>query len=161
MGEACLTSHSAPATTALATMAATAEPTAVLTHTATAAGTLRPLTLRQRPLPPPRMAMATHMAATVLATTVVPTDPTHTPLTPAMATATHTRVPVPMLVMLVPMVPMVVPTLVMAMATHTPPPPPLATMDAATATHTTIRLSSDVAHEGCSRCASLELGTRM
>merc|ERR1712006_40639 len=35
------------------------------------------------------------------------------------------------------------------------------TMDAATATHTTIRLSSDVAHEGCSRCASLELGTRM
>merc|ERR1711998_226827 len=151
MGEACLTSHSAPATTATAThTAATAEPTAVLTHTATLAGTLRPLTLRQRPLPPPRMAMATHMVATVLATTVVPTDPT------------HTRLWVPMLVMLVPMVPaMVVPTLVMAMATHTPPPPPLATMDAATATHTTIRLSSDVAHEGCSRCASLELGTRM
>merc|ERR1712070_369522 len=116
------------------------------------------------------MAMATHMLATVLATTVlatvvptvVPTDPTHTPLTPAMATATHTRVPphtrVPMPVMLVLTA---VPTLVMAMATHTPPPPPLATMDAATATHTTIRLSSDVAHEGCSRCASLELGTRM
>merc|ERR1712006_27431 len=102
----------------------------------------------------------------VLATTVVPTVPTVPTVlatvvpTPAMATATHTRVP--MLVMLVPMVPaMVVPTLVMAMATHTPPPPPLATMDAATATHTTIRLSSDVAHEGCSRCASLELGTRM
>merc|ERR1712216_229362 len=131
MGEACLTSHSAPATTATPT------------HTATLAGTLRPLTLRQRPLPP-RMAMATHMLATVLATTVlatvVPTEePTHTPLTPAMATATHTRVPphtrVPMPVMLVLTA---VPTLVMAMAT----------MDVATATHTTIRLSSDVAHEG-------------
>merc|ERR1711998_27261 len=132
MGEACLTSHSAPATTATATHTA---PTAVLTHTATLAGTLRPLTLRQRPLPPPRMAMATHMAATVLATTVVPTVPTVPTVlatvvpTPAMATATHTRVP--MLVMLVPMVPaMVVPTLVMAMATHTP-----ATTDVAMATH--------------------------
>merc|ERR1711998_663294 len=93
MGEACLTSHSAPATTATATHTA---PTAV-THTATLAGTLRPLTLRQRPLPPPRMAMATHMAATVLATTVVPTVPTVPTVlatvvpTPAMATATHTR----------------------------------------------------------------------
>merc|ERR1711998_490099 len=123
MGEACLTSHSAPATTATATHTA---PTAV-THTATLAGTLRPLTLRQRPLPPPRMAMATHMAATVLATTVVPTVPTVPTVlatvvpTPAMATATHTRVP---------MLVMVVPTLVMAMATHTP-----ATTDVAMATH--------------------------
>merc|ERR1711998_506586 len=108
MGEACLTSHSAPATTATAThTAATAEPTAVLTHTATLAGTLRPLTLRQRPLSPPRMAMATHMAATVLATTVVPTVPT-----------------VPTVLA------MVVPTPAMAMATHTP-----ATTDVAMATH--------------------------
>merc|ERR1711868_288831 len=77
---------------------------------------------------PATTAMATHMAATVLATTAVPTvptEPTHTPLTPAMATATHTRVP--MLVM-VPMA-MVVPTLVMATATHTP-----ATTDVAMAT---------------------------